>query len=67
MSAVATANATLLLTSLGVDAGRLGNVRDGIELVIEEFDVWQDRAISAAPVMGTVLCFRDTESEAIAA
>ena len=67
MSAAATVNATILLTSLGVDPDRLGNVRGDIDLVIEEFNAWQDREISTAPVMGCGLCFRDPESEAVAA
>jgi hypothetical protein len=67
MSAAATATATVLLTSLGVDAVRVNNAYDDVELVIDTFDVWQNSEISTdAPVMGC-LCFRDPESDAVAA
>lgn len=67
MSATATANATVLLTSLGLDAVRLDNAYHDVELVIDTFDVWQNSEISTeAPVMGC-LCFRDPETEAVAA
>jgi hypothetical protein len=67
MSATATANATLLLTTLGLDAVRLNNAQEDIELVIDTFDVWgNSQSSTEAPVMGC-LCFRDPESEAVAA
>ncbi|HEX5406774.1 MAG TPA: hypothetical protein VFX16_31245 [Pseudonocardiaceae bacterium] len=67
MSATATVNSFVLLTSLGLDAVRVNNAYRDVELVIDTFDVWQNSEISTeAPVMGC-LCFRDPETEAVAA
>lgn len=66
MSATATATATSLLTSIGLNLDRLNTVSDGVELVVDEFDAWRSWEIGNAPVMGSI-CFRDPESDLIAA
>ncbi|HEX5113754.1 MAG TPA: hypothetical protein VFW65_01020 [Pseudonocardiaceae bacterium] len=66
MSATATANVTSLLTSIGLDTDRLNRAYDSVELVVDEFDAWRSWEIGNAPVMGSI-CFRDPESDLIAA
>lgn len=60
-----------LLSGLGFDAGRLAGTYDNLELVVHQFDTWQDSKVSLdMPVM---LCggwpggFKDPEMDEIAA
>lgn len=62
----ATATVTSLLTSIGLDTDRLNRAYDSVELVVDEFDAWRSWEIANAPVMGSI-CFRDPESDLIAA
>ena len=66
MSATATTTVTSLLTSIGLDTDRLNRAYDSVELVVDEFDAWRSWEIGNTPVMGSI-CFRDPESDLIAA
>jgi hypothetical protein len=68
MSATATANVNSLLTSIGFAPDHLNEKSVTVELVVDTFDVWQNSAISTeGPVMGCITCFRDPESDVVAA
>lgn len=68
MSATATANVRSLLTSIGFTPEHLNEKSVNVELGVDNFDVWQNSAISTeGPVMGCITCFRDPESDVVAA